>query len=57
MTDAERNEKYVDERLCAVNDMTFKEWELYQDFMIRYYGGYLYNNGRTLERVLAVVII
>ena len=25
MIDAERDEKYVNERLCGVNDMTFKE--------------------------------
>ena len=38
MIDSERN--YVDERLCGVNDMTFEEWERYQDYMIKYYGGY-----------------
>ena len=37
----ERNETYVDERLCCVNDMTFEELEHYQDYMIKYYGGYL----------------
>ena len=31
---------YVDERLCGVNDITFEEWEHYQDYMIKYYGGY-----------------
>ena len=36
---------YVDERLCGVNDMTFKEWEQYQDQMLRYYNVYQYNNG------------
>ena len=35
MIDAERD--YVDERLCVVNDMTFEEWERYQDQMLRYY--------------------
>ena len=30
--DAERD--YVDERLCGVNDMTFKEWLSYQDQML-----------------------
>ena len=38
MTDAERY--YVDERLCGVNGMAFEEWERYQDYMIKYYGGY-----------------
>ena len=38
MIDSERD--YVDERLCGVNDMTFEEWERYQDYMIKYYGGY-----------------
>ena len=33
----------VDERLCGVNDMTFEEWERYQDYMIKYYGGYFGN--------------
>ena len=31
---------YVDERLCDVNEMTFEEWERYQDYMIKYYRGY-----------------
>ena len=31
---------YVNERLCGVNDMTFEEWEHYQDYMIKYYHGY-----------------
>ena len=35
---AERD--YVDERLCGVNDMTFEEWERYQDYMLKYYSGY-----------------
>ena len=34
MIEAERD--YVDERLCGVNDMTFEEWEHYQDYMIKY---------------------
>ena len=38
MIDSERN--YVDERLCGVNEMTFEEWECYQDYMIKYSGGY-----------------
>ena len=33
--DAERD--YVNERLCGVNDMTFEEWLIYQDQMLRYY--------------------
>ena len=32
---------YVDERLCGVNDKTFEEWERYQDYMLKYYSGYL----------------
>ena len=36
---------YVDERLCGVNDMTFEEWERYQDQMLRYYSVYQYDNG------------
>ena len=32
MIDAERD--YVDERLCGVNDITFEEWESYQDQML-----------------------
>ena len=43
MIDAECD--YVDERLCGVNDMTFEEWERYQDQMLRYYSVYLYDNG------------
>ena len=39
MIDAERD--YVDERLFGLNDMTFEEWERYQDFVIKYYGWYL----------------
>ena len=39
MINTERD--YVDERLCGVNNMTFEEWERYQDYMIKYYGGYL----------------
>ena len=31
---------YVDERLCGVNDMTFEEWERYQDYVLKYYSGY-----------------
>ena len=38
MIDSERD--YADERLCGVNDMIFEEWERYQDYMIKYYGGY-----------------
>ena len=38
MIDSERN--YVDERLCGVNDMTFEEWEHYQNYMIKYCCGY-----------------
>ena len=36
----ERDETYVDERLCGVNDMTFEEWKRYQDYMLKYYSGY-----------------
>ena len=43
MINAERD--YVDERLCGVNDMAFKEWEQYQDQMLRYYDVYQYDNG------------
>ena len=43
MIDAECD--YVDERLCSVNDMTFEEWERYQDQMLRYYSVYQYDNG------------
>ena len=43
MIHAERD--YVDERLCGVNDMTFEEWEQYQDQMLRYYNVYQYDNG------------
>ena len=43
MIDAERD--YVDERLCGVNDMTFEEWERYQNQMLRYYSVYQYDNG------------
>ena len=32
---------YVEERLCGVNDMTFEEWEHYQDYMLKYYSGHL----------------
>ena len=42
MIDAERD--YMDERLCGVNDMTFEEWERYQDQMLRYYSVYQYDN-------------
>ena len=45
MIDTERDEKYVNERLCGVNDMTFEEWEQYQDQMLRYYNVYQYDNG------------
>ena len=45
MIDTERNEKYVNERLCGVNDMTFEDWEQYQDQMLRYYNVYQYDNG------------
>ena len=45
--DAERD--YVDERLCGVNDMTFEEWERYQDQMLRYYSVYQYDNGPYKE--------
>ena len=41
------NHTHVDERLCCVNDMTFEEWERYQDQMLRYYSVYQYDNGRT----------
>ena len=34
----------VNERLCGVNDMTFEEWEQYQDQMLRYYNVYQYDN-------------
>ena len=34
MIDAKCDEKYVNERLCCVNDMTFEEWEQYQDQML-----------------------
>ena len=47
MVDAERD--YVDERLCGVNDMTFEEWERYQDQMFRYYSVYQYDNGPYKE--------
>ena len=40
---------YVDERLCGVNDMTFEEWERYQDQMLRYYRCYQYDNGPYKE--------
>ena len=43
MIDAECD--YVDERLYGVNNMTFKEWEHYQDQMLRYYSVYQYDNG------------
>ena len=42
MIDTERD--YVDEKLCCVNDMTFEEWERYQDQMLRYYSVYQYDN-------------
>ena len=45
MIDAECDEKCVNERLCDVNDMTFEEWEQYQDQMLRYYNVYQYDNG------------
>ena len=45
MIDAERDEKYVNERLCGVNDMTFEEWEQYHNQMLRYYTVYQYDNG------------
>ena len=45
MIDAERDEKYVDEKLCGVNDMTFEEWERYQNQMLRYYTTYQYDSG------------
>ena len=47
MIDAERD--YVDERLCGVNDMTFEEWECYQDQMLWYYSVYQYDNGLCEE--------
>ena len=43
MIDAERD--YVDERLYGVNNMTFEEWERYQDQMLRYYSVYQYDDG------------
>ena len=43
MVNAERS--YVDERVCRVNDMTFKEWESYHDQMLRYYSTYQYDSG------------
>ena len=36
---------HVDERLCGVNDMTFEEWEQYQDQMLKYNNVYQYENG------------
>ena len=41
--DTERD--YVDQRLCGVNDMTFKEWLSYQDQILRYYSTYQYDSG------------
>ena len=43
MIDTERD--YVNERLCGVNDVTFEEWERYQDQMLRYYSVYQYDYG------------
>ena len=45
MIGAERDEKYVNERLRGVNGITFEEWEQYQDQMLRYHNVYQYNNG------------
>ena len=45
MINAKRNKKYVDEKLYGVNDVTFEEWEQYQDQMLRYYNVYQYDNG------------
>ena len=52
MIDAERD--YVDERLCGVTDMTFEEWERYQDQMLRYYSVYQYDNGRTKKKMKTI---
>ena len=41
----ERNEAYVDERLCGVNDMTLQEWLSYQNQMLRHYSTYQYDSG------------
>ena len=30
--------------MCGVNDMTFEEWERYQDQMLSYYRVYQYDN-------------
>ena len=49
MINSKRNEKYVNERLCGVNDMTFEEWEQYQDQMLRYCNVYQYDNGPYKE--------
>ena len=55
MINAERYEKYVDETLCSVNgynmtyNMTFEEWECYQDQMLKYYSVYQYDNGPYIE--------
>ena len=43
------NHTHVDERLCGMNDMTFEEWERYQDPMLRYYSVYQYDNGPYVE--------
>ena len=45
MIDAERDEKYVDKKLCGVNDMTFEQWEQCQHQMLGYYYVYQYDNG------------
>ena len=45
MIDADRDEKYVNERLCGVNDMTLEEWKQYQNQLLRYYNVYQYENG------------
>ena len=54
MIDAGCDEKYVNERLCGVNDMTFEEWEQYQDQMLRYYNVYRYDNGRTKKKMKTI---
>ena len=41
----------MDERLCGVNDMTFKEWEQYQDQMLRYHNVYQYDDGHTKKKI------
>ena len=43
MIDAERDKTFADERLCDIDDMTYREWIGYQDHMLKYYAGYLGN--------------